>query len=158
MSWQTYVDDHLMCEIEGNHLTSAAIIGLDGSVWAQSSNFPQVTLDVSTLSCSWAAQNFFRASWILGSQLSTRLFFPSSKTPPLWNRYIWADRAHLSRSYRDLALDGCDLHISFLNLWTTHFPVWVGWLRKRLLGWIKREKNPWIFCISWVHWILLEKK
>lgn len=42
MSWQTYVDDHLMCEIEGNHLTSAAIIGHDGSVWAQSSSFPQV--------------------------------------------------------------------------------------------------------------------
>lgn len=44
MSWQTYVDDHLMCEIDGHHLTSAAIIGLDGSVWAQSSSFPQVRL------------------------------------------------------------------------------------------------------------------
>ncbi|XP_058007446.1 profilin-1-like isoform X3 [Hevea brasiliensis] len=42
MSWQTYVDEHLMCEIEGNHLSAAAIIGQDGSVWAQSSNFPQV--------------------------------------------------------------------------------------------------------------------
>lgn len=42
MSWQTYVDDHLMCEIEGNYLTSAAIIGQDGTVWAQSNNFPQV--------------------------------------------------------------------------------------------------------------------
>ncbi|KAF3659859.1 Cell division control protein 2 -like protein [Capsicum annuum] len=41
MSWQTYVDDHLMCEIEGNRLTSAAIIGQDGSVWAQSATFPQ---------------------------------------------------------------------------------------------------------------------
>ncbi|KAK4483640.1 hypothetical protein RD792_010841, partial [Penstemon davidsonii] len=44
MSWQTYVDDHLMCDLEGNpghHLTAAAIIGLDGSVWAQSSSFPQ---------------------------------------------------------------------------------------------------------------------
>uniref|UniRef100_A0A7N1A548 Profilin n=1 Tax=Kalanchoe fedtschenkoi TaxID=63787 RepID=A0A7N1A548_KALFE len=41
MSWQAYVDDHLMCEIEGNNLTSAAIIGLDGSVWAQSEAFPQ---------------------------------------------------------------------------------------------------------------------
>uniref|UniRef100_A0A2P2JRY3 Profilin n=1 Tax=Rhizophora mucronata TaxID=61149 RepID=A0A2P2JRY3_RHIMU len=44
MSWQTYVDEHLMCEIEGNHLSAAAIIGQDGSVWAQSSNFPQVSL------------------------------------------------------------------------------------------------------------------
>lgn len=42
MSWQVYVDEHLMCEIEGNHLTSAAIIGQDGSVWAQSQAFPQV--------------------------------------------------------------------------------------------------------------------
>nr|GLL39824.1 profilin-like [Ipomoea trifida] len=42
MSWQTYVDEHLMCDIEGNHLTSAAILGLDGSVWAQSSAFPQL--------------------------------------------------------------------------------------------------------------------
>ncbi|KAE8669838.1 Profilin-3 [Hibiscus syriacus] len=42
MSWQTYVDEHLMCELEnGNHLTAAAIIGLDGSVWAQSSAFPK---------------------------------------------------------------------------------------------------------------------
>ncbi|MBA0574378.1 hypothetical protein Goshw_030000 [Gossypium schwendimanii] len=41
MSWQTYVDEHLMCEIDGNHLSSAAIVGHDGSIWAQSSNFPQ---------------------------------------------------------------------------------------------------------------------
>ncbi|MFQ6642600.1 hypothetical protein Gotur_018231 [Gossypium turneri] len=41
MSWQAYVDDHLLCDIEGNHLSAAAIIGQDGSVWAQSSNFPQ---------------------------------------------------------------------------------------------------------------------
>lgn len=44
MSWQTYVDDHLMCDIEGtgHHLSSAAILGFDGSVWAQSPNFPKV--------------------------------------------------------------------------------------------------------------------
>ncbi|XP_062228070.1 profilin LP04-like [Phragmites australis] len=41
MSWQAYVDDHLMCEIEGQTLTSAAIVGHDGSVWAQSLNFPK---------------------------------------------------------------------------------------------------------------------
>ena len=43
MSWQSYVDDHLMCDVEGNHLTAAAILGQDGSVWAQSANFPQVS-------------------------------------------------------------------------------------------------------------------
>ncbi|KMT03222.1 hypothetical protein BVRB_8g197700 [Beta vulgaris subsp. vulgaris] len=42
MSWQAYVDDHLMCDIEGNHLTSAAIVGHDGNVWAQSPSFPQL--------------------------------------------------------------------------------------------------------------------
>ncbi|WP_349016672.1 profilin, partial [Brucella melitensis] len=41
MSWQTYVDNHLLCEIEGDHLSSAAILGQDGGVWAQSSHFPQ---------------------------------------------------------------------------------------------------------------------
>jgi profilin len=41
MSWQSYVDDHLMCDIDGQQLTSAAIVGLDGSVWAQSEKFPQ---------------------------------------------------------------------------------------------------------------------
>lgn len=43
MSWQAYVDDHLLCEIEGQHLSAAAIIGHDGSVWAQSVTFPQVS-------------------------------------------------------------------------------------------------------------------
>ncbi|KAK4391738.1 Profilin-3 [Sesamum angolense] len=41
MSWQSYIDDHLMADIDGCHLTASAIIGHDGSVWAQSSNFPQ---------------------------------------------------------------------------------------------------------------------
>ncbi|EPS71087.1 profilin [Genlisea aurea] len=41
MSWQTYVDEHLMCDVEGVHLAAAAIIGLDGNVWAQSATFPQ---------------------------------------------------------------------------------------------------------------------
>lgn len=44
MSWQTYVDEHLMCDIDGtgHHLSASAIVGHDGSVWAQSSTFPQV--------------------------------------------------------------------------------------------------------------------
>ncbi|KAK1265271.1 hypothetical protein QJS04_geneDACA015698 [Acorus gramineus] len=41
MSWQSYIDDHLMCEIEGQRLSAAAIIGHEGSVWAQSDSFPQ---------------------------------------------------------------------------------------------------------------------
>ncbi|KAK3028886.1 hypothetical protein RJ639_039895 [Escallonia herrerae] len=42
MSWQAYVDDHLLCDIDGNQLSSAAIIGQDGSVWAQSATFPKL--------------------------------------------------------------------------------------------------------------------
>ncbi|PKU66442.1 profilin [Dendrobium catenatum] len=41
MSWQAYVDDHLMCEIDGQRLTSSAIVGHEGGVWAQSESFPQ---------------------------------------------------------------------------------------------------------------------
>ncbi|XP_076923878.1 profilin-1-like [Bidens hawaiensis] len=43
MSWQTYVDDHLMCDIDGSgqHLSSAAIFGVDGTFWAKSTSFPQ---------------------------------------------------------------------------------------------------------------------
>ncbi|MQL80469.1 hypothetical protein Taro_012913 [Colocasia esculenta] len=43
MSWQAYVDDHLMCDVgDGHTLTAAAILGQDGSVWAQSASFPQI--------------------------------------------------------------------------------------------------------------------
>ncbi|KAL2619944.1 hypothetical protein R1flu_000149 [Riccia fluitans] len=49
MSWQSYVDDHLMCEVSpGHHLTSAAIIGQDGVVWAQSAEFPNLHPDEIT--------------------------------------------------------------------------------------------------------------
>eukprot|EP00246_Nothoceros_aenigmaticus_P001605 TRINITY_DN12100_c0_g1_i1.p1 TRINITY_DN12100_c0_g1~~TRINITY_DN12100_c0_g1_i1.p1 ORF type:complete len:137 (+),score=16.25 TRINITY_DN12100_c0_g1_i1:214-624(+) len=41
MSWQTYVDDHLLSDLgRGQQLSSAAIIGQDGTVWAQSETFP----------------------------------------------------------------------------------------------------------------------
>jgi profilin len=43
-SWQPFVDELLMCEVEGRHLTAAAIVGHDGTVWAQSAAFPQVTI------------------------------------------------------------------------------------------------------------------
>ncbi|GMI89449.1 profilin 4 [Hibiscus trionum] len=45
MSWQSYVDEQLMSDIEGqqgHHLTAAAIIGHDGSVWAKNSKFPEL--------------------------------------------------------------------------------------------------------------------
>lgn len=43
MSWQSYVDDHLCMELPtGNRLKSAAIIGQDGNMWAQSAEFPEL--------------------------------------------------------------------------------------------------------------------
>lgn len=43
MSWDSYVE-HLMVDLpHGGKLTSAAIVGTDGGVWAQSPNFPAVT-------------------------------------------------------------------------------------------------------------------
>ncbi|CAA2984303.1 Profilin A, expressed [Olea europaea subsp. europaea] len=41
MLWQTCVDEHLMCDVDGFHLTASAIIDLDGSISAQSAAFPQ---------------------------------------------------------------------------------------------------------------------
>lgn len=50
MSWQSYVDDHLMCQLSsGQHLHAAAIVGQDGSIWAQSANFPHVSRTTATL-------------------------------------------------------------------------------------------------------------
>mmetsp|Transcript_10793 Transcript_10793/g.32084 ORF Transcript_10793/g.32084 Transcript_10793/m.32084 type:complete len:134 (+) Transcript_10793:110-511(+) len=45
MSWQEYVDSNLMCPVDadGNTLQSAALVGLDGGVWAQSPEFPALT-------------------------------------------------------------------------------------------------------------------
>jgi profilin len=46
MSWQQYVDDHLMCGLKsGGQLTSGAIVGLDGGIWAQSARFPAATVE-----------------------------------------------------------------------------------------------------------------
>eukprot|EP00887_Chlorella_sp_A99_P001601 scaffold8.g1601.t1 len=44
MSWQAYIDDHLLAPLPGGgHLAHAAIIGLDGGVWAQSPKFPEMS-------------------------------------------------------------------------------------------------------------------
>jgi len=44
MSWQAYVDDHLMCQLPGGgQLAHAAIWGQDSGVWAQDAGFPAVT-------------------------------------------------------------------------------------------------------------------
>lgn len=46
MSWQTYIDEHLMCQLPGGgQLQHAAIVGQDGGVWAQSGSFPEISGD-----------------------------------------------------------------------------------------------------------------
>ncbi|GLI68691.1 hypothetical protein VaNZ11_013177 [Volvox africanus] len=43
MSWEEYISKNLMAPLnsEGVTLTSAAILGLDGSIWAHSASFPE---------------------------------------------------------------------------------------------------------------------
>lgn len=73
MSWQTYVDEHLMCELpHGGQLASAAIVGQDGGVWAQSDGFPEVSPEqASPLCCvSKMGRAFeFTLSWLCGDGL-----------------------------------------------------------------------------------------
>lgn len=46
MSWQTYVDDHLMVPLpHGGQLAHAAIVGQDGGVWAKDASFPAITVE-----------------------------------------------------------------------------------------------------------------
>lgn len=47
MSWQEYVDNNLMCALdsEGRTLSGAALVGHDGSVWAKSAAFPDLTVE-----------------------------------------------------------------------------------------------------------------
>lgn len=71
MSWQTYIDEHLMCDIDGHRLTAAAIIGLDGSVWAQSDSFPKFKPEEMT-----GIMNDFNEP---GSLAPTGLFLASAK-------------------------------------------------------------------------------
>ena len=55
MSWQEYVDEHLMCDLgSGEQLQSAAILGHDGGVWAESPEFPQISeIEVRTMWWQW---------------------------------------------------------------------------------------------------------
>ena len=54
MSWQEYVDEHLMCELDnGTRLQSAAILGHDGGVWAESPDFPQISEPEVRAACSY---------------------------------------------------------------------------------------------------------
>ncbi|KAG2446192.1 hypothetical protein HXX76_000785 [Chlamydomonas incerta] len=50
MAWEAYITSNLMAPVdsEGNTLDSAAILGLDGSVWASSAKFDMTAEDTPT--------------------------------------------------------------------------------------------------------------
>lgn len=46
MSWDSYITEHLMVDLpHGGKLKAAGILGQDGGIWSQSSDFPAVTTD-----------------------------------------------------------------------------------------------------------------
>ena len=77
MSWQSYIDDQLMYEVDGQHLKAAAIVGNDGSVWAQSSEFPQVFL-YCLIKFSCGMEYFYFYSFIFYQFHAILGFFPPS--------------------------------------------------------------------------------
>lgn len=72
---QSYVDDHLMCALShGGQLTSAAIVGMDGGVWAQSAAFPAITkAEVDTLLAGFSDPGVIAASGIMVGGQKARL-------------------------------------------------------------------------------------
>lgn len=100
MSWQTYVDDHLMVPLpNGGQLSHAAIVGQDGGVWAQDASFPTITVeetlalvkgcnDTSTLTrylllVSWCQALLLHSSFVL---LYVACFLYTKPNPNLWGK------------------------------------------------------------------------
>lgn len=74
MSWDAYVSNNLMCPVDaaGSTLHSAALLGLDGGVWAKSSQYPNMTTEeVLALgkAFSWnsSSKDPFPSACIIGS-------------------------------------------------------------------------------------------
>ena len=62
MSWQDYVDDQLL---DGGYVTYAAIIGMDGSVWAKSGNFEEIPGELETIAENYKSTEFFQKNGIV---------------------------------------------------------------------------------------------
>jgi len=52
MSWQSYVDDHLVAT---GTVSKAALVGLDGSIWAASAGFGLTTAETKKFISNWAS-------------------------------------------------------------------------------------------------------
>lgn len=73
MTWDEYIEENLLHEIKegtGRTLAFAAIIGLDGGVWAQSSEFPDATTEqLETLIAAFDDESILQEKGIhLGEQ------------------------------------------------------------------------------------------
>ena len=127
MSWQDYVDKQLLASGFVNH---AAIIGIDGSLWAKSAAF---NVNISTILCTF----YYVPSWL--SRVATSILSEISPCVPNWwggahtvvqsslthgSRHIWA------RSwphFPSLFLFLCSTHLSIgeskfqPSIWTMSF-------------------------------------
>ena len=73
MSWQDYVDSQLV----GTGLVKwAAIIGLDGTIWAKSAEFDLTAVESKTFATNYSSVEFFQANGLVLAQ--TKFIFLSA--------------------------------------------------------------------------------
>jgi len=58
MSWQAYVDDHLVATGQVKH---AVLAGHDGSIWAKSAKFPGAANEVKNIATNFSSPGTFQA-------------------------------------------------------------------------------------------------
>ncbi|WCJ42593.1 Profilin [Euphorbia peplus] len=70
MSWQTYVDEYLMCDLDGqgHTLNASAILGHDGSIWAKSFGFPRVPNEINDIMKEFDEPGHLLQAYTLGLQ------------------------------------------------------------------------------------------
>merc|ERR1712080_420025 len=69
MSWQAYVDDHLVATGQVKH---AVLAGHDGSVWAKSAAFPGAANEVKNIATNFNSPGTFQAGGLhLGGKKDT---------------------------------------------------------------------------------------
>lgn len=73
MSWQDYIDGQIMSD---GHVKHAAIIGLDGDIWAKTANFEISTSEAETFATNYSNVSHFYANGIVIAK--TKFFFLSA--------------------------------------------------------------------------------
>ena len=72
MSWQEYVDDQIMAD---GHVKKAAIIGLDGEIWAKTENCDITTDEAELFASNYTNVSHFYANGIIMAK--TKFFYLS---------------------------------------------------------------------------------